>query len=118
MHLYFGTVVRGAPVRQGGDLIKLNWDTKSIEARVPIYPDNPSLDHDQNPRGNTRGCRGIVLQNGHVIAANFHTLQVFDHELRPRKNVTHGLMTGLHEVHEEPDGSIWVTSTAIGAALR
>ena len=87
MHVYFGTVVRTAPVSEGGELIKLNWDDKTITRRVPIVPDNPSVAHDPNPRGNTRGCRGIQIRDGHVLAANYHTIEVFDRELNHERSI-------------------------------
>ena len=116
LQIYFGTVVRTAPVAQGGELVRLDWGTKTIERRVPIMPRNPSVEHDPNPRGNTRGCRGIQLQDERVFAANYHTVDVFDRELNYLHSISDGLMVGLHETWL--DGrKLWVTSTAIDAAV-
>lgn len=117
MHIFFGTVVRAAPVKEGGSLFKLDWDTKTIVSEVPIVPVEPSLFHDPNVRGNVRGCRGISIVNDEVIAADYHTLNVFDQDLNPKRKLTHGLMVGLHETYIA-GSSIWVTSTAIDAALK
>ena len=73
MFIYFGTVVRAAPVKEGGSLFKLCWDTKTIIGEVPNVPIAPTLYHDPNARGNVRGCRGICLVNDEVIAADYHT---------------------------------------------
>lgn len=118
MQVYVGTVVRAAPVRDGGELFKLDWETKSIVRRLPIFPENPALDHDPNPRGNGRGCRGIVLHDGQVIAATYHTLKVFDNDLEHQRDVTHGLMVGLHEIQLVDSGGVWTSSTTVDAALR
>lgn len=117
MFIYFGTVVRAAPVKEGGSLFKLDWDRKTIIGEVPNVPIEPTLYHDPNARGNVRGCRGIRVVNGEVIAADYHTLNIFDRDLNPRRRLTHGLMVGLHETFISND-SIWVASTAIDAALK
>ncbi|MBT8071711.1 MAG: hypothetical protein HKP21_01610 [Xanthomonadales bacterium] len=117
MNVYFGTVARGAPVSQGGSLFKLDWDRKAVVREVPDVPVNPSLYHDPNARGNVRGVRGIRICNDEVYAANYHTVNVFDRDLNPKRRITHGLMVGLHET-QVVDSSIWVTSTTLDAALR
>lgn len=116
MQVYFGTVVRTAPVPEGGELVKLDWDSKRVARSVPIVPADPSVDHDPNPRGNTRGCRGIQIRGDSVLAANYHTIEVFDRDLNHRRRMTDGLMVGLHETSLAGD-TLWVTSTAIDAAV-
>ncbi len=116
LQIYFGTVVRTAAVAQGGELVRLDWDTRTIERRVPVMPRDPSVEHDPNPRGNTRGCRGIQLQDGRVLAANYHTVDVFDRELNHLHSISDGLMVGLHETWLDRQ-LLWVTSTAIDAAV-
>lgn len=117
MDIYFGTVARAAPVSEGGSLFKLDWERKAIVREVPNVPVEPSLYHDPNARGNVRGVRGIRIHNGEVIAADYHTLNIFDRDLNPRRKLTHGLMVGIHETHLE-GSSIWVTSTTLDAALK
>ena len=117
MELYFGTVVRAAPVREGGSLYRLDWDSKTIRAEVPIVPEEPALDHDPNARGNVRGCRGIQVVGDEVIAADYHSLNVFDRKLARKRRVSHGLMVGLHEIQVVGE-SVWVTATTLDAALK
>ena len=118
MQVFFGTVNRSAPVRKGGEVVRVDWDTKKVVASVPVFPDNPSLDHDPNPRGNTRGCRGLALVGGELYASTYHTVSVYDLDLRPVRDVSHGLMVGLHEVEAVGADRLWVTSTALDAALE
>ena len=117
MKVFFGTVIRNAPVREGGELIRLDWDTKKIEAKVPIFPSNPDLDHDPNPRGNSRGCRGIDLWNDHLIATTYHTVKIFDQNLVHQRDFSHNLMVGVHEIHGQ-ENKVWLSSTAIDATLE
>ncbi len=116
--VWFTTVVRSAPQARGGELVKLDWDAKKVLARVPIRCENPEV-VDPNPRGNTRGGRGVVpLEDGGVLACSYHTVASFDADLRPRATTSHGLMVGLHEVDRTPRGTLWVTATSIDAALE
>ena len=117
MDVWFGTVIRAAPVRRGGSLVKLDWDRKQVVREVPIVPSEPALDHDPNERGNVRGCRGIQVVGDEVVAADYHTLQVFDRDLNPVRRLSHGQMVGLHEI-QAVDGSMWVTATTLDAALK
>jgi len=88
MDIYFGTIVRAARVSDGGSIFKLDWESKTIVREVPIVPTEPALDHDPNARGNARGCRGIRVVGDEVIAADYHTLNLFDRDLPwPQFNV-------------------------------
>jgi hypothetical protein len=114
--VYFSTVVRSAPQEQGGEIILVDWNSKKVEARQPIYPTNPEM-NDPNPRGNTRGGRGIEFYGDEVVVANYHTLKVYDRELRPTRDISHPLLVGLHETFSDGDGRVWATSTAIDVVL-
>jgi len=117
MNIYFGTVARAANVSEGGSLFKLDWERKTIIRETPIAPAEPSVDHDPNARGNVRGCRGIGVVNDQIIAADYHSLNFYDHDLNLKRKMTHGLMVGLHET-QVVNSSIWVTSTTLDAALK
>ena len=116
MKVFFGTVVRMASVDEGGELVRLDWGSKRVEGRVPIVPSG--VEHDPNPRGNTRGCRGIEIVNGRLVAASYHSLETFDPDLKHHGSRSHGLMVGLHETRLANGRNLWVTSTAIDAALK
>ena len=117
MHLYFGTIVRAAPINTGGSLFKLDWERKAIVREVPIAPADPALDHDPNARGNVRGCRGIRVHGNELVAADYHSLNFFDHDLNLKRKISHGLMVGLHEI-DINGPSVWVTSTTLDAVLK
>jgi hypothetical protein len=118
VELYISTVVRTAPIKQGGELIRFNWDTKTVEARIPIYPEDPEV-NDPNPRGNTRGGRGVALLGDQVLCASYHTLRVFDRDLRELYGITHPLMANVHELVVDPsNGHVFAACTAIDAVLE
>ncbi|MBA2253973.1 MAG: hypothetical protein H0W07_02505 [Chloroflexi bacterium] len=118
MRLYFSTVIRAAPPSQGGTLVSLDWATKRVESTTVIAPTDPSFE-DLNPRGNTRGGRGIARVGDDLVVASYHTLLRFGPGLELRGRASNGLMVGIHEVDATGDGaSIWIASTAVDAALR
>lgn len=117
LQLYFTTVRRHAPPAEGGDLVRLDWDAKRLHGSVPIAPTDPLLD-DPNPRGSTRGGRGIVRVGSDLVVGSFHTLERFTPNLEPLGGVTHPLLAGIHELDVAPDGvSVWAALTNIDAAL-
>jgi len=116
--IVFGTVVRTAPIEEGGELVVLDWETKEVEARTPIMPRNPAVEADPNPRGNARGCRGIRYHDGRIIASTYHTLEVYDEALRLQDRISDGLMVALHEIEVTRGSTVWVSSTAIDAAVE
>lgn len=117
MKIHFGTVVRMAPLDAGGEIVRLDWETGRVEARQRVVPTDPALD-DPNPRGSSRGCRGIVARGDDVIAAVYHSLHFYDAALALRRRLSHGLMVGLHEVHLPSADRVFVTSTAIDGVLE
>ena len=116
--LAFGTVVRAAPIAEGGELVLLDWATKTVEATVPIRPRTPTIEEDPNPRGNGRGCRGIRRVDNRIVASTYHTLELYDAGLQLVDTLSDGLMVGLHEIARTDRGTVWVTSTAIDAAVE
>ena len=116
--LVFGTVVRAAPIAKGGELVRLDWDTKTVQATVSIRPRNPTIEEDPNPRGNGRGCRGIRRVGDRIVASTYHTLEQYDAALNRVDALSDGLMVGLHEMTCTDRGTVWVTSTAIDAAVE
>jgi hypothetical protein len=117
MMVYFATVRRTAPVGRGGELVRLDWDTRRVVAAAPLLPVNPTVDHDPNPRGGTRGGRGVLVNGDKVFAATYHSLHVFTRDLKPLGQISHPLFSNLHELAWDGD-SIWVTSTGVDAAIR
>src|SRR5262245_13379076 len=117
MDVYFSTIVRGAPIQQAGELIRLNWNTKQIEACTPMYPDQPEVD-DPNPRGNTRGGRGITFVGDKVMCASWHSLIFYNRQLQEHRRITHRNLADLHEVYLEDDGTLFISITALDAAFH
>lgn len=116
--IVFGTVIRAAPIGEGGELVVLDWEEKEVLETVAVRPRNPTIGEDPDPRGNARGCRGVLWHDEEIIAATYHTLERYDPELRQVGAINGHLMAGLHEIDRTERGTIWVSSTAIDAAVE
>jgi len=116
--IVFGTIVRAAPIEKGGELVVLDWEEKEIVETVPMRPRDPTIGEDPDPRGNARGCRGVRWLDGEIIAATYHTLERYDSELRRVGAINGRLMAGLHEIGLTERETVWVSSTAIDAAVE
>jgi hypothetical protein len=115
-NIYFTTVYRYAPNNQAGELVNLDWDNKKVLNRVFVGPKSLVID-DPNPRGNSRGGRGIAEAGGKIYAASYCELQVYDMDLNHLKNISHPLMAGLHEIFKVNENQLWITSTSLDCAL-
>jgi hypothetical protein len=116
--IVFGTVARAAPIERGGELVMMDWGKKEIVDTVTMRPRDPTIGEDPDPRGNARGCRGILWTDEQIIAATYHTLEVYTPSLQRVGAINGGLMAGLHEMSLTDRGTVWVSSTAIDAAVE
>lgn len=117
MDLYFSTIVRYAPPdAQAGELVKLNWENKQVIHRTPI--ESKTLQFvDRNPRGNSRGGRGVAVIGDRIVVAGYCEIQVYDRDLNFLYPITHHLMAGIHEVFHESGDRLWITCTTLNVAL-
>lgn len=44
MIVYFDTVRRKKPVKEGGELVQLDWSTRKVLKRVPLFPIDPDIE--------------------------------------------------------------------------
>ena len=115
--IFFSTVVRYDPNTAGGELVKVDWSSKKVLARTVIAPRSLQL-IDPDPRRNTCGGRGIAIIDEKILVASYCELQIFDKDLNHLDTITNNLMAGLHEVFYSQDQNLWLTSTAMDAAIK
>jgi hypothetical protein len=116
MIVYFDTVRRKRTVREGGELIQLDWPSKKIINKLPIFPTDPDIENDPNPRGNSRGGKGIIISNSELFVGSYHTILVFDLNLNLKRRITNNLFVNIHEMCLEGE-NVWVSATAIDGAV-
>ncbi len=116
MIVLFDTVRRKRPVKEGGELIKLDWTGKNILDKKPLYPAHPGISADSNPRGNTRGGKGILISGRRSLVGTYHTILVFDSNLKLINRITNPLFVNIHEMCFAGE-NIWVSATAIDCAV-
>ncbi len=95
MILYFDIVKRKRPVKQGGELVKLDWTAKKILKTVPVYPSDPDIEEDSNPRGNSRGGKGILISGNELFVGTYHSILVFDLDLNLKRKITNNLFVNI-----------------------
>ncbi len=78
-------------------------------------PEDPPV-IDPNPRGNSRGGRGIVVLDNAILVANYHTIEVCDRLLNPIGRISNGNFAGIHEIAKRGD-RLFVASTANNTAV-
>jgi hypothetical protein len=115
-NIYLSTIIRGAPIEEGGEIIKIDWESKKILKRHYIVPKEPKV-VDPNPRGGSRGGRGIIKYENKILVASYHTIHVFDLDLNPIKDIKNNLFVGIHEI-KKVDSYIYVTSTKIDTIVK
>lgn len=115
--LYFTTVNRSGAPLASGEIVKLDWERKSVLARAPMAPSDP-VSRDPKRQGSTRGGRGIVAVDDRVYAATYHRLRVFDQDLRESHHIDHGNFVNLHEILLPNASEMLVAATAIDAVVR
>ena len=81
-----------------------------------LVPESVWRRHDPNPRGGTRGTRGVSVYGNRLVLAGAERLYVFDESWQLVDEHTHRLMADVHDVLAEERG-IWVASTGIDALL-
>ncbi len=118
MRIYFTTIVRGMSLEKSGELVCLDWETKTVLHRTYIFPKDPSF-KDPNSRGNSRGGRGIaLLPDGRILTASYHSLHIFSPDLKNNKQISGFLLAGVHEIFLSERNTLWVASTGVDAALE
>ncbi len=116
MIVYFDTVKRKRPVEDGGELVKLDWSTKKVVKSLPLYPTEPDIEEDPNPRGNSRGGKGMLISGDEVFVGTYHTILVYDLELNLKRRISNNLFVNIHEMCFA-GRDIWVSSTTIDSAV-
>lgn len=117
MIVYFNTVRRRRPIREGGELVKLDWPEKKVLRSLPLFPYDPDIDDDPNPRGNSRGGKGMFIRDGELFVGTYHTIHVYDLDLNLKRRISNPLFANIHEICADGE-DIWVSSTTIDCALK
>lgn len=114
--LYFSTVFLFGNNDQAGELVQLDFEKGQVLQRAAIGPKTLQF-QDPNPRGNSRGGRGIALMSEYVVVCSYCEVQIYDRKLRYQRVISHPLMSGLHEVCPVDDHLLWLTSCSLDVAL-
>lgn len=110
------SVVRYARATEiSGCLRVLDLDKGRLSFVTPS-PESTFRTADPNPRGGTRGTRGVSAYGDRIVVANAERLFVFDTAWRLVSELSNELMADVHDVLAEERG-IWVAATGIDQLL-
>lgn len=110
------SVVRYARATEiSGCLRVLDLDRSRLSFVTPS-PESTFRAADPNPRGGTRGTRGISVYGERIVVANAERLFVFDTAWKLVAELSNELMADVHDVLAEERG-IWVAATGIDQLL-
>jgi len=110
------SVVRYARATEvSGCLRVLDLDKGRLSFVTPS-PESTFREADPNPRGGTRGTRGLSVHGDRIVVANAERLFVFDTAWALVAELSNELMADVHDVLAEERG-IWVAATGIDQLL-
>jgi hypothetical protein len=98
-----------------GCLRVLDLDKGRLSFVTPS-PESTFRSADPNPRGGTRGTRGVSAYGDRIVVANAERLFVFDTAWKLVAELSNELMADVHDVLAEERG-IWVAATGIDQLL-
>jgi hypothetical protein len=99
-----------------GYLRILDLDSGRTLLTEPI-PESPWRSVDPNPRGGTRGARGVSVCGERLAVANADTVFVFDAGWQRTAELTHPLTGAVHDVLAEEDG-VWLACSNCDLLLK
>jgi outer membrane protein assembly factor BamB len=117
--LYASSIARGSNVpRDTGSLACVDLETGETLGRRGTTP-LPICRVDANPRGGTRGWRGLVVDGEEVVVCNYDSFVYLSADLtKVRKVVTHPFLANLHGLYRCPlSGSLLAASTRNDAVV-
>jgi hypothetical protein len=95
--------------RFSGYVRLVDADSSDVLHTEPV-PESPWRGVDPNPRGGTRGAKGVSVHGERLVVCNSDSLFVLDERLQPVSTFSHPLTGAIHDVLAEESG-IWVTCT-------
>ena len=115
--LLVSSVVRGAGVEKAsGFLHQVDLDHRRATHRCSV-PESAFRSRDPNPRGGSRGVRGLASLEDRLVIANAERLMVYDPDWKPIADLSHPLLGGIHDVVADP-GGVWAASTSADLLVR
>ena len=104
------SIGRGAELdRASGYLRIVDLDRACVTFKAPV-PESRWRAEDPNPRGGTRGARGVAVHADRFVLGTHEDITVLDIDWRLVHRFTHPILSSVHDVLADERG-IWVTCT-------
>jgi hypothetical protein len=95
--------------RFSGYVRVVELESHSVIHTEPV-PESPWRGIDPNPRGGTRGAKGVSVHGDRLVLCNSDSVFVLDDHLQPVTTFSHPLAGAIHDVLAEESG-VWVACT-------
>lgn len=108
--LLVSTNRRHVPIQEpSGYLYAVDLEKMQVIRRC--FANEPAYrEHDNNPRGGLRGCKGIGVRDDQVALSNYSMVFRYDPDWNLLGVMTHPSCAGIHDIAYHGD-TLWVTST-------
>jgi hypothetical protein len=104
------SVGRGAEVERASGYVRIvDLDRGAVTFKVPV-PESRWREADPNPRGGTRGARGIAVHADRFVLGTHEDVTVLDSSWRLVTRFSHPILSSVHDVLADGRG-IWITCT-------
>lgn len=104
------TIGRATAVDRASGYVRIvDLERGAVSFKVPV-PESRWRAEDPNPRGGTRGARGIAVHGDRFVLGTHEDITVLDSGWRLVHRFTHRLLSSVHDVLADERG-IWVTCT-------
>lgn len=104
------SVGRGAALDRASGYIRiLDLERGAVTFKAPV-PESRWRTDDPNPRGGTRGARGVSVHGDRFVLGTHEDITVMDSSWRLVRRFTHRLLSSVHDVFADERG-IWVANT-------
>jgi hypothetical protein len=104
------TIGRGAKVdRASGYLRVVDLERGAVTFKTPV-PESRWREEDPNPRGGTRGARGVAVHENRFVLGTHEDITILDAGWRLVRRVVHPILSSVHDVLADERG-IWVSCT-------
>ncbi|HST26718.1 MAG TPA: hypothetical protein VLJ76_12090 [Gaiellaceae bacterium] len=104
------TIGRGADLTSAsGNLRVVDLERSSVTFKVAV-PESRWRAEDPNPRGGTRGGRGVAVHDDRFVLGTHEDITVVDTHWNPVLRFTHPILSAIHDVVADERG-MWVSCT-------
>jgi hypothetical protein len=104
------SIGRGVEIDRASGYVRIvDLESGTVTFKVPV-PESRFRGSDPNPRGGTRGARGVAVHGDRFVLGTHEDITVLDTSWRLVNRFSHRILSSVHDLLADERG-IWVTCT-------